>query len=144
MDDIHLLKLNFNDPDYLHIQNIRKVVYNDELGISESKIFDEYDKTCDHFLIFYGINIIGSLRISVFGQKIKLERMAILKKYRVNHYGKKTIIQIKEYYKALDFSEIFLDSILSVKGFYKKCGFIEEGEIFQRVGIDHVRMSITL
>ena len=92
MDDIHLLKLNFNDQDYLHIQNIRKVVFNDELGISESKIFDEYDKTCDHFLIFYGINIIGSLRISVFGQKIKLERMAILKKYRVNHYGKKKLL----------------------------------------------------
>ena len=77
-------------------------------------------------------------------QKIKLERMAILKEFRTKQYGKNCILQIKEYYSALGFSQIILDSIYSVKGFYKKCGFIEEGEIFQRVGIDHIRMSLTL
>ncbi len=30
----------------------------------------------------------------------------------------------------------------SVENFYKKCGFIEEGNVFQRVGIDHIRMSL--
>ena len=34
--------------------------------------------------------------------------------------------------------------ILNAKNFYKKCGFLEEGKIFQRVGIDHIRMSLTL
>ena len=42
------------------------------------------------------------------------------------------------------FSQIILDSIYSVREFYKKCGFIEEGDVFQRVGIDHIRMSLTL
>ena len=42
------------------------------------------------------------------------------------------------------FSKIILDSIYSVKDFYQKCGFIEDGIIFQRVGIDHIRMSFTL
>ena len=39
---------------------------------------------------------------------------------------------------------MILDSIYSARDFYKKCGFLEEGEIFQRVGIDHVRMSLTM
>ena len=75
---------------------------------------------------------------------VKLERMAILKDFRTKNYGKNCILQLKEYYLAHGFSQIILDSIYSVRGFYKKCGFIEEGDVFQRVGIDHIRMSLTL
>jgi len=144
MSDIHLLKLNFNDNDYSIIREIRKNVFTNELGISESELFDEQDKTCDHFLLFNGQKTIGSLRIVVIDQKIKLERMAILKEFRTKNYGRNSILQIMEYYSSLGFSQIFLDSIYSVKEFYKKCGFIENGDIFQRVGIDHIRMSLSL
>ena len=140
MSEIHLLKINYNDKDFSFIQDIRKSVFTDELQISESELFDDFDNSCDHFLIFDGKNIVGSVRIIVMDDKIKLERMAILKAHRAKNYGKLCILQIKEYYSAFDFSQIILDSIYSVKDFYKKCGFIEEGDIFQRVGIDHIRM----
>ena len=140
MLEIHLLKINYNDKDFSFIQDIRKSVFKDELQISEAELFDDFDNSCDHFLIFNGKNVVGSLRIIVMEDKIKLERMAILNEYRAKNFGKLCILQIKEYYSALDFSQIILDSIYSVKDFYKKCGFIEEGDIFQRVGIDHIRM----
>ena len=75
---------------------------------------------------------------------VKLERMAILKDFRTKNYGKNCIFQLKEYYSEHGFSHIILDSIYSVREFYKKCGFIEEGDVFQRVEIDHIRMSLTL
>ena len=143
MVKINLIKLNFNDIDFLHIKNIRRIVFNTELGISENELFDKHDKTCDHFLIFNGEKIAGSVRIRCMENTAKLERMAILKEFRTKNYGKNCIFQIKEYYSTKNFSRIILDSIYSVRGFYKKCGFIEEGEIFQRVGIDHIRMSLT-
>ena len=144
MIEINILKLNFNDEDFSHIRNIRKSVFNTELGILESELFDKHDETCDHFLIFDGKKIVGSVRIRSMNTSIKLERMAILKEFRTKNYGKNCILQIKEYYSTKNFSRIILDSIYSASGFYKKCGFIEEGEIFQRVGIDHIRMSLTL
>ena len=143
LSDIHLLKLTFKDHSFAIVKDIRKNVFNIELGISENELFDKHDETCDHFLIFDGKNIVGSVRICSMGQKIKLERMAILKDFRTKNYGKNCISQIIEYYSTKNFSQIVLDSLYSVKGFYKKCGFIEEGEIFQRVGIDHIRMSLT-
>ena len=143
MIEINILKLNFNDEDFSHIRNIRKSAFNTELGISESELFDKHDETCDHFLIFDGEKITGSVRIRSMSTSIKLERMAILKEFRTKNYGKNCILQIIEYYSTKNFSRIILDSIYSVRGFYKKCGFIEEGEIFQRVGIDHIRMSLT-
>jgi len=144
MSQIQVIRLNFSDKDFLKIKEIRKTVFTDELGISESKLFDEYDESCDHFIIFDGMNIVGSIRFVSLGKTIKLERMAILQKYRTKDYGKECILQLKEFYHAIGYTKIFLDSIYSVRNFYKKCGFLEEGEIFQRVGIDHIRMSVML
>jgi len=144
MSDIYLLKLNFEDNDFSIIRNIRKNVFTSELGIPESELFDEHDKTCDHFILFNGKNVIGSIRFVVTQNNIKLERMAILSGFRTKNYGKDAIFQSLEYYRTQGFVNMFLDSIYSVRDFYKKCGFVEEGEIFQRVGIDHIRMSLTL
>ena len=144
MPNIHLLKLNFNDPDFSVIEDIRRIVFTDEIGILESELFDDYDKTSDHFILFDGANIVGSVRIIIIDQQLKLERMAILKKFRSKNYGKDCILQLREYYLNQGYSKIILDSIYSVRGFYKKCNFIEEGEIFQRVGIDHIRMTLTI
>ena len=144
MPNIHLLKLNFKDNNFSIIRNVRKNVFADELGISESKLFDEYDETCDHFILFDGKNAVGSVRFMLYEKTIKLERMAILQEYRKNSYGKNSILQLREFYNSLGYTQIFLDSIYSVMGFYKKCGFLEQGEIFRRVGIDHIRMSLSL
>ena len=43
------------------------------MQISESELFDDFDHSCDHFLIFNGGNIVGSVRIIVIDDKIKLE-----------------------------------------------------------------------
>ena len=144
MVEINLLKLNFDDKEFSHIRDVRETVFSNELGISKQELFDKNDENCDHFLIFDGKEITGSLRILSREKVAKLERMAILKDFRAKNYGKNCIFQLKEYYSAHGFSQIILDSIYSVRGFYKKCGFIEEGDVFQRVGIDHIRMSLTL
>ena len=143
MADIHLLKLNFKDQDFRIIENIRKKVFKDEMNIPESKLFDDYDETCDHYILFDGKQSVGSIRFLELEKNIKLERMAILHEFRKMKYGKSAILQLIEYYGMKGFSKMILDSIFSVKGFYKKCGFIEEGKPFQRVGIDHIRMTLT-
>ena len=147
MPYIHLLKLNFEDSDFSIIRDIRKNVFTNELRISESELFDEHDETCDHFILFDGETIVGTIRFLSIQNNIKLERMAILSEFRRKNYGKSTILQLTEYYREKGYSKIILDSIYSVRAFYEKCGFKidpEDGEIFQRVGIDHIRMSLAL
>ena len=144
MVETNLLKLNFNDKEFSHVRDIRESVFYDGLGISKQELFDKNDESCDHFLIFDGQKIVGSVRILSMEKIVKLERMAILKDFRTKNHGRNCIFQLKEYYSAHGFSQIILDSIYSVREFYKKCGFIEEGDVFQRVGIDHIRMSLTL
>ena len=144
MVETNLLKLNFNDKEFSRVRDIRESVFYDELGISKQELFDKNDESCDHFLIFDGQKVVGSVRVLSIEKIAKLERMAILKDFRTKNYGRNCIFQLKEYYSTYGFSQIILDSIYSVREFYKKCGFIEEGDVFQRVGIDHIQMSLTL
>ena len=143
MVETNLIKLNFNDKDFSHVQDIRESVFYDELGISKQELFDKNDESCDHFLIFDGQKVVGSVRMLSMEKIVKLERMAILKDFRTKNYGRNCILQLKEYYSEIGFSQIILDSIYSVREFYRKCSFIEEGDVFQRVGIDHIRMTLT-
>ena len=144
MPNIYLLKLHFEDNDFAIIKDIRKNVFANELGIPESNLFDKYDETCDHFILFDEKNPIGTIRFVRVEKNVKLERMAILSEFRAKSYGKNAILQLKEYYQTQGYSKIILDSIYHVRNFYKKCGFLEEGKIFQRVGIDHIRMSLVI
>ena len=144
MPNIYLLKLHFEDNDFAIIKDIRKNVFANELGIPESNLFDKYDETCDHFILFDEKNPIGTIRFVRVEKNVKLERMAILSEFRAKSYGKNAILQLKEYYQTQSYSKIILDSIYHVRNFYKKCGFLEEGKIFQRVGIDHIRMSLVI
>ena len=139
---ISLLKIpNYNIKE---IKEIRKVVFSDELNIPESYLFDEYDKTCNQFLIKNNEITIGALRLRKENNAIKLERMAILPKFRKMSFGLRTIDEIKRYCMAKNESKIFLDSIYDVRGFYRKCGFGEIGTIFERVGLPHIRMELEL
>ena len=73
MVEINLLKLNFNDKEFSHIRDIRETVFTNELGISKQELFDKNDETCDHFLIFDGKEIVGSVRILSMENVVKLD-----------------------------------------------------------------------
>lgn len=144
MPEIHLLKLNFEDSDFSIIRKIRKNVFTNELGISKSELFDAHDETCEHFILFDGKHVVGAIRFVDMQNNIKLERMAILPEFRSKNYGKRAISQLLDYYRTKGHTKMILDSIYSVRDFYKKCGFTEGGKIFQRVGMDHIHMSLKL
>ena len=139
---ISLLKIPIDSTK--EIKEIRKTVFHDELNIPESCLFDEYDVTCDQFLIKNDEITVGALRLRKENNAIKLERMAILPKFRKMSYGMKAIDEIKKYCIRENESKIFLDSIYDIRDFYKKCGFTEIGSVFERVGIPHIRMEMSI
>ena len=125
---ISLLKTSLSE--IKEIKKIRKIVFSDEMNIPESCLFDE--------------DTVGTLRLRKENNAIKLERMAILFKFRRMSFGIKAIEEVKKYCITESESKIFLDSIYDVKDFYKKCGFNEIGKTFEHVGLLHIRMELLL
>ena len=73
MPNIYLLKLNFNDPDFSIIKNIRRTVFTDEIGICKSEVVDNYEcGICvDGFYEFIEKDIIEVYEIKEIKRKLK-------------------------------------------------------------------------
>lgn len=136
-------QISFSDKDFLIIRDIRKIVFSDEMGISEHELFDKFDQESEHFIFVEQNNVIGSARLRQVEGYIKLERMAIYEEFRWKNFGYDAISQIINYYKNKSFTKIILDSIYDIRNFYKKCGFVEVGKIFDRVDLLHIRMELS-
>ncbi len=61
--------------DFMTVRDIRIKIFNEELGLSNSDIFDEDDMGLDQFLIICDGIIIGSFRLRGVGNSHKIERM---------------------------------------------------------------------
>lgn len=136
-------QIGFTDNDFLLIREVRKVVFFDEMGIPESEIFDNLDEESDHFIFIEKNRVIGSVRLRHIENYIKLERMVIYREFRLQSFGHDAIKQIIDHYKRKKITKIVLDSIYDIRDFYKKCGFIEVGNVFDRVGLPHITMELS-
>ncbi len=128
--------------DLLTVREIRIQIFNKELGLPNSDIFDNDDMKVDQFLVICDGITMGSFRLRDVGNSFKIERMGILSKYRSKGYGKLALDEIKLYSKKVNKSKIILDSIYHVRNFYAKSGFIEFGDVHCKVGIPHVKMYL--
>ena len=126
--------------DFAKVQNIRIKIFNKELGLANSDIFDNDDETLEQFLIMNNDIPIGTFRLREVNDSHKIERMGILSEYRSKGFGKLALEEIKLYAKKTEKSKIILDSIYNVRNFYTNSGFIQSGNVYSKVGIPHVKM----
>jgi predicted GNAT family N-acyltransferase len=120
---------------------VRRQVFVREQGISEDLVFDERDREALHVVVEDGERVIGSARVQFMsGSQAKLERMAILKRYRRKRVGKGMLLFLDAVWKDKQVQQIIIHAQLEVVPFYKLCGFDELGLPFQEAGIEHVKM----
>ncbi|MDH3696464.1 MAG: GNAT family N-acetyltransferase [Nitrosopumilus sp.] len=126
------------------VRNIRTMIFNKELGISLNNIFDDDDQKLEQFFIMKNNGIIGTFRLRTENNSYKIERMGILTEFRSKGFGKIALEEIIMYSMKMNKSKIILDSIYTIRDFYAKSGFMQIGNVYSKVGIPHVKMSINL
>ena len=67
-------------------------------------------------------------------------RIAVLKKYRKQGYGRQICNKLIEIAKENEVEKIILHAQCYAIDFYKKLGFREYGEVFEEAGISHIEM----
>jgi len=126
--------------DFTKVQEIRIKIFYKELRLSKNDIFDNDDEILEQFLIMNDDIIVGTFRLRACHDYHKIERMGILSKYRSKGFGKLALEEIKLYAKKAKKSIIILDSIFDVRNFYANSGFVQTGDVYNKVGIPHVKM----
>ncbi|MFC1897303.1 GNAT family N-acetyltransferase [Chloroflexota bacterium] len=142
-------KLNYklveNDKELNKALDIRKRVFVEEQGVSETLEQDGNDSSALHIIVTNGDITVGTVRIRFLNnQQAKLERMAVLKPSRGAGIGKGIIAFLKEDLRKRGIEQIVLHAQYYATGFYVKCGFIETGLPFLEANIQHIRMEQTI
>ncbi|MDZ8185556.1 MAG: GNAT family N-acetyltransferase [Nostoc sp. ChiSLP02] len=127
--------------DFPAIAAIRKSVFQDEQGVDDALEFDGNDEISDHLIAYLDDKPVGTTRIRYLDdQTAKIERLAVLSRFRGQGIGKKITENALLFLASKNIREVVIHAQDYVKSLYQKLGFVEEGEIFEEVGIPHVKM----
>jgi predicted GNAT family N-acyltransferase len=134
-------KLVAGDVELQEAFEVRRQVFVREQGISEDLVFDGHDRKALHMVVKDGERIIGSARVQFLtDNQAKLERMAILKRYRRKGIGREMLLFLDTVWRDKQVQQIIIHAQLEVVPFYKLCGFDEVGLPFHEAGIKHIKM----
>ena len=134
-------KLVTGDVELQEAFEVRRQVFVREQGISEDLVFDEHDREALHMVVKDGERVIGSARVQFLtDNQAKLERMAVLKRYRRKGIGKEMLLFLEAVWKDKQVQQVIIHAQLEVVPFYKLCGFDELGLPFSEAGIKHIEM----
>ena len=123
--------------------NIRNIVFGKEQKIPRKIDFDGLDNKTKQILVLYNNKPIGTARIRFIQNRAKLERIALLKKYRGRGLGEKLMNFLIDYCKKKEIKEIYFHAQCYLKDFYKKFGFKIRGKSFIEAGkIKHIEMYL--
>ena len=131
------------DNDLKRAFQIRKEVFVEEQGVSLEDEFDEFDKLhdlCEHILVYYNEQPVGTGRLRVVDGYGKLERICILEPYRKFGLGKIMINTLEGIAKEKGISRVKLHGQTQAEGFYEKLGYQTSSDIFMEDGIPHLLM----
>ncbi|MBP0723641.1 GNAT family N-acetyltransferase [Bacillus sp. RG28] len=123
--------------------HIRKEVFVEEQGVPLEDEFDEFDnlnEQCEHVLVYYNEQSVGTGRVRFVEDFAKLERICILKPYRKFGIGKIIIKALEEIAEKKAATKIKLHGQTHAEGFYKKLGYQPSSSIFMEDGIPHILM----
>lgn len=122
---------------------IRKEVFVKEQGVPLEDEFDEFDTLngqCEHILVFYSEQPVGTGRIRFLDGFGKLERICIIEPFRKFGLGKIIINALEDIAKEKGVHKVKLHGQTQAEGFYKKLGYRTSSNVFMEAGIPHILM----
>ena len=122
--------------------DIRRKVFIEEQQVTEELEFDGKDDGSRHFLAVKDGTPIGTFRLVFLKDTAKLQRFAVLKRYRKSGVGHLMMESALKAIKHEGCKEIVLDAQIRVRAFYERFGFKAEGGEFMDAGIPHVKMRL--
>lgn len=127
--------------DLAEVFSVRNIVFVQGQGVPQDLEMDGKDEYCTHILIKEDGVAAATARIRKVDDRYKLERCAVLEKFRGKGFGEKLIEEALSL--VPENCIIYLHAQVPVIGFYEKYGFVCIGEHFEEAGIQHCTMQLS-
>jgi len=139
--DIHIVR---SHKELEKVFTIRRTVFMEEMNVSPELEFDGLDDHATHVLMTVKKQPIGCARLRQTDQGMKLERVAILPRYRKKGFGAMLMNYLLQYCQQHHYHFVYLYAQINACEFYKQFGFQPRGDVFIEAGITHQAMEKTL
>ena len=136
---LKVYRLNFKDKRFDDVRKVRNDVFVLEQGVSETDEYDEFESSARHYLITKNDVSCGVARWRKTDKGIKLERFAVLSKFRRSGLGKRLVKEVLKDVMPMR-QKIYLHAQIQTVYFYQKLSFAIDGKIFEEAGIKHYKM----
>jgi predicted GNAT family N-acyltransferase len=140
---ITVKEVELNSDAYRFCLDIRREVFVIGQNVPEEDEVDEFEGQSHHFLAWIDDTPAGAARWRKNDDYVKLERFAVLEKYRGKGIGSALVEKVldsiaSKYPKG---TRLLLHSQIPAIPLYAKYNFKEEGELFDECGIMHRTMT---
>ena len=139
---LKVYRLNFKHKRFADVRKVRNEVFVLEQGVSETDEYDEFESSARHYLITKNDVTCGVARWRKTDKGIKLERFAVLSKFRRSGVGKRLVKEVLKDVLPMR-QKIYLHAQIQTVYFYQKLSFAIDGKIFVEAGIKHYKMIFT-
>lgn len=120
--------------------NIRREVFVVEQRVDEREEY-EHEEISVHFIARIENEYAGTARWRITENGVKLERFAVLGKFRSAGVGSALLKAVIEDIPT-EHKYLYLHAQLTAMGLYSKFGFTETGPMFEEAGIQHYKMVL--
>lgn len=125
-------------------RRLRRIVFIDEQGVSETDELDDKDGEAIHLLATLDGEAVGSARLLLQGETGKIGRVCVLKAQRGTGLGAALIRAAVEELRAQGMKQAKLGAQTHAIGFYERLGFVPHGPEYMDAGIPHRDMVLAL
>ena len=129
---------------------VRTEVFVNELGISPQDERDALDASAIHAVLYNQLNMpLATGRLLTAEQDgapgtSKIGRMATLRVLRSGQLGAGVLEALVQQARQRGDTQVLLHAQTAAAGFYKRAGFVAQGASYDKVGIPHVTMALSL
>ena len=123
---------------------IRKKVFIEEQSVPSELEWDTDDLNAIHVVLSLNKTAIGCARILTLETHVKLQRMAILKSYRLQGFGSFFLKGIINYTQENLSHKIIISAQERAINFYIKHGFEINSKTYKEAGISHLSMVLNI
>ena len=120
---------------------VRMRVFVKEQAVPAEEELDEQDKSATHAIALLSGKTVGTGRV-IFSEtgEARIGRMAVDRQCRRRSIGSRILDALESEARRQGASLAILNAQTYVKSFYASHGYVEEGDVFLEVGIEHVQM----
>jgi predicted GNAT family N-acyltransferase len=120
--------------------SLRREVFVWEQKVPEEDELDDYDLTATHFVAIQEGEVVGTMRLIVLDEHVKIGRVAVRQSFRGRGIAKALLRTAMSYASEMGHDRFYLGAQSDKLGFYESLGFVAFGPEFEDGGMPHRAM----